>query len=332
MKIIRIILFPIVPIYYVITWLRNWLYDSGFKTSKSYDFPVICVGNLSTGGTGKTPMIEYLIRLLKDNKELATLSRGYKRKTDGFVLADKYASADTIGDEPFQFYRKFSNVTVAVDADRQNGIAELRTLNSLPEVILLDDAFQHRKVKAGCNILLTAYHNLYYKDIVLPTGNLREPRSGAKRADLIVVTKCKKDLSEAEKQKITSKLKLKNHQKLFFSYVDYATDVISEYEVLELVKLPKFTLVTGIANAKPLVDFLVEKGLEFDHMEFSDHYSFKVSDIETLASKSLIITTEKDYVRLSGYEELKSKLYYLPIQIKIDNSEQFDAAVSAFVS
>jgi len=332
LKFIRIILFPIVPIYYVITWLRNWLYDFGFKSSKSYDFPVICVGNLSTGGTGKTPMIEYLIRLLKDEKSLATLSRGYKRKTEGFVLADENANTDTIGDEPFQFQRKFKDVTVAVDANRQNGIAELRKLESQPEVILLDDAFQHRKVKAGFNILLTANNNLYYKDIVLPTGNLREPRFGAKRADVIVVTKCDKTISEVEKQTITSKLKLKNHQQLFFSYVDYASNVVSDSDELELTKLPKFTLVTGIANAKPLVDFLVENGLEFDHLEFSDHYNFKASDIEILASKELIITTEKDYVRLSDYEKLKNKLYYLPIQIQIDKSVQFNAAVRTYVN
>ncbi|MDN3492888.1 tetraacyldisaccharide 4'-kinase [Winogradskyella bathintestinalis] len=332
MNIIRNLLFPIVPIYYVITWLRNRLYDAGIKSSKSYEFPIICVGNLSTGGTGKTPMIEYLIRLLKEDKNLATLSRGYKRVTKGFVLADKNATADTIGDEPFQFYRKFEDLTVAVDGDRQNGIAELRTLKSQPDVILLDDAFQHRKVTAGFNILLTSYNNLYYKDIVLPTGNLREPRSGAKRADVVVVTKCDKTISKIEKQKIASKLKLKSHQKLFFSYVDYASHVISSTDKLELSKLPSFTLVTGIANANPLVDFLREKGLDFNHLEYSDHYSFKISDIETLATKSLIITTEKDFVRLSDHDELKRKLYYLPIQIKIEESAQFDNVIKAFVN
>ncbi|WP_179333351.1 tetraacyldisaccharide 4'-kinase [Winogradskyella costae] len=332
MKFIRIILFPIVPFYYLITWLRNWLFNVGFKSSKSYEFPVICVGNLSTGGTGKTPMIEYLIRLLKDEKSLATLSRGYRRKTDGFILADENANADTIGDEPFQFYRKFNNISVAVDADRQAGISKLRSINPQPEVILLDDAFQHRKVNAGFNILLTAYHNLYFNDIVLPTGNLREPRSGANRADLIVVTKCNKDISEGEKKKITSKLKIKSNQQLFFSYVDYAMDVLSESDSKELSKLPKFTLVTGIANAKPLVDFLVEKGLKFDHLEFSDHYDFRASDIENLESKSLILTTEKDYVRLGDYKSLEGKLYYLPIEIKIDNAVQFNAAVRGFIN
>ncbi|WP_299119546.1 tetraacyldisaccharide 4'-kinase [uncultured Winogradskyella sp.] len=332
MKLIRIILFPIVPIYYLVTWLRNKLYDAEIKSSKSYNFPIICVGNLSTGGTGKTPMVEYLIRLLKDEKRLATLSRGYKRKTDGFILADENATTDSIGDEPFQFYNKFKNeISVAVDSNRQNGIVRLRSLDPKPEVVLLDDAFQHRKVKAGFNVLLTAYNNLYYNDIVLPTGNLREPQSGAKRADIVVVTKCRKDLSEVEKSKIISELKLRNTQKVFFSYIEYAETVMSEFDTLELATLPKFTLVTGIADAKPLVDFLAYKGLHFDHLEYNDHYNFKTSDIEFLATKPLVITTEKDYVRLSNDGRLNDKLYFLPIQIAIDQSEVFDAAVKSFI-
>lgn len=277
-------------------------------------------------------MIEYLIGLLADKKSVATLSRGYKRQSEGFVLADKTASADTIGDEPFQFYSKFDTIKVAVDGDRQNGIAELMKLNTPPEVILLDDAYQHRKVKAGFNILLTAYNNMYYKDIVLPTGNLREPRFGYKRANLIVVTKCKKNMSEAEKQKIIRKLKPKDHQKVFFSYISYAKEVTSYNRALELAGLPKFTLVTGIANAKPLVDYLANEGLKFDHLEYSDHYNFRASDIDNLAAMDLIVTTEKDYVRLSGYEQLKDKLYYLPIETQLDNSEDFNRAIQSFVS
>ncbi|MUU77966.1 tetraacyldisaccharide 4'-kinase [Winogradskyella endarachnes] len=332
MKFIRIILFPIVPIYYLITRLRNWLYSTGIKSSQSYDFPVICVGNLSTGGTGKTPMIEYLIQLLKDEKSIATLSRGYKRTSKGFVLAKETANTDVIGDEPFQFYRKFNDILVAVDADRQNGINELRKLNPQPEVILLDDAFQHRKVKAGFNIMLTAYNNLYYKDWVLPTGNLREPRSGAKRAEVIVVTKCDKNISEGEKQNIASNINLKNNQQLFFSYIEYATKVISESDELELKDLPEFTLVTGIANATPLVNFLKEKELKFNHLEYSDHYNFKESDIETIALSTLIVTTEKDFVRLSNNDEIRSKLYYLPIEIKIDNELIFNKLITGFVN
>ncbi|BAO76289.1 tetraacyldisaccharide 4'-kinase [Winogradskyella sp. PG-2] len=332
MKFIRIILFPIVPIYYLVTWFRNWLYDKGFNSSESYDFPVICVGNLSTGGTGKTPMIEYLIRLLKDEKSVATLSRGYKRITEGFVLADKSATADTIGDEPFQFFKKFKDIKVAVDGNRQNGIKELTATDEQTEVILLDDAYQHRKVIAGFNILLTAYNNLYYKDIVLPTGNLREPRSGAKRADLIVVTKCPKTISETEKSKISSRLKLNSNQQLFFSHINYSEKVISKSSELALNQLSKFTLVTGIANAKPLVDFLNKRGLEFDHVEYPDHYSFKPTDTEILEGKGLIVTTEKDYVRLSSNNEsLEPNLFYLPIEIEIDKKKAFDESIKEFV-
>ena len=331
MKFLRIILFPVVPIYYLITWLRNWLYDKGIKSSKSYDIPVICVGNLSTGGTGKTPMIEYLIRLLKDKKSVATLSRGYKRITEGYEIADQGATADTIGDEPYQFYRKFKDIKVAVDGNRQNGIAQLLKLEDKPEVILLDDAYQHRKVKAGFNILLTAYYNLYSNDMVLPTGNLREPRSGAKRADIIVVTKCTEVISESEKAKISIDLKVKPHQRLIFSSINYADKVISTHSEMALKSLPKFTLVTGIANAKPLVDFLKNKGLKFNHLEFPDHYSFRVNDIEELAKKELIITTEKDFVRLADNESLESKLFYLPIEITLDKKDVFDSAIRSFV-
>ncbi|WP_299128417.1 tetraacyldisaccharide 4'-kinase [uncultured Winogradskyella sp.] len=331
MKILRNILFPVVPIYYLITRLRNWLYDKGFKSSKSYDIPIICVGNLSTGGTGKTPMIEYLIRLLKDKKNVATLSRGYKRITEGFVLADKNATADTIGDEPFQFFRKFKGIKVAVDGDRQNAIAKLLALTDKPELILLDDAYQHRKVNAGFNILLTAYYKLYSDDMVLPTGNLREPRSGAKRADIIVVTKCPSTITDSEKNTIIDKLKIRKHQRVFFSTIQYSDKVISTTGELILKQLPKFTLVTGIANANPLLEFLNENSLAFNHIEYPDHYSFKPEDVEMLSHNDLIVTTEKDFVRLSEYEIIASKLYYLPIELAIDKRDDFDKMITNFM-
>lgn len=332
MKIIRLILFPVVPIYYLITKLRNWLYDIGIKTSKSYHFPVICVGNLSTGGTGKTPMIEYLIQLLKDDYQLATLSRGYKRKSQGFVLGDNTTNAKTLGDEPFQFFKKFDDIQVAVDENRQNGIELLRKLNPQPEVILLDDAFQHRKVKAGFNILLTSYDNLFYKDIVLPTGNLREPRSGYKRADCIVVTKCPKNLSDLEKINIVKGINPVEIQHVFFSSIRYSKNVYSINNEIVLRDLPEFTLVTGIANPKPLVSHLKNLGLRFKHLAFNDHYNFNESDIIKLNGKELILTTEKDFVRLNSYESLNDKLYYLPIEIKIDDSEKFARIVNKAIS
>ena len=333
MKILRYILFPVVPIYYFVTWLRNVLYDVGIKSSKSYDFPVICVGNLSVGGTGKTPMIEYLIRLLHNDYKIATLSRGYKRNTKGFVVADAAATTSSIGDEPFQFYKKFKDIIVSVDADRQNGITHLRNLQPQPNVILLDDAFQHRKVKAGFNILLTAYSNLFTNDWLLPTGNLREPKSGVKRANVIVVTKCPDHLSESEKKTIVQNINPLQHQSVFFSHIVYSKMVTNDKNEMPLVNLKSkpITLVTGIANAQPLVDYLKEKGLDFEHFNFKDHHEFSDTDIQNLKSKACILTTEKDYVRLQPHFENDEQLYYLPIETKIDNDTQFQQLIKNYL-
>lgn len=277
MNIIRNIAFPFVSIYYMVTSLRNKLYDLGLKRSTSYKFPVICVGNLSVGGTGKTPMIAYLINLLKTDYKVATLSRGYKRKTRGFQLANELSTAETIGDEPFQFYNTFgTDVLIAVDADRTHGISLVKALENPPEIILLDDAFQHRKVKAGLNILLTTYSNPYFSDFVLPTGNLREPRVGAKRADIIVVTKCPENLSASEKMDFIRRISPNQNQNVFFSSIRYSNVVFSEASKKVLADLSEFTLVTGIANAQPLLDFLNEKSLKYEHLNFNDHHEFSL--------------------------------------------------------
>ena len=333
MKLLRYLLFPVVPIYYLVTWLRNVFYDVGIFKSKSYDFPVIAVGNLSVGGTGKTPMIEYLITLLKDKKQVATLSRGYKRSSKGFYLADEKANAKVLGDEPFQFYRKFKNdIQVAVDADRQNGIANLMQQKIIPEVVLLDDAYQHRKVKAGFYVLLTTYNNLYTNDWVLPTGDLREPRAGAKRANCIVVTKCPDNLDKKEKENIIRKMKPSINQSVFFSSICYADEVFSEEKKFSVKSLKGFTLVTGIANATPLVNHLKKEGLHFEHLNYKDHHDFTDEDIVLFKEKPLIITTEKDYVRLLQFEALKDKVFYLPIKVSIDNTEVFNNQVLEFVT
>lgn len=333
MKLIRKILFPLTPIYYAVTGLRNKLYDLGVKISTSYNFPVICVGNLSVGGTGKTPMIEYLIRLLKDDYDLATLSRGYKRKTKGFQLANENATAESIGDEPFQFYTKFHNdIMVAVDSNRKNGIDKLRSSKPFPQVVLLDDAFQHRRVKAGYNILLTTYSNPYYKDFVLPTGDLREPRNGARRADIIIVTKCSEDLNDDIKDTIRAKINPEENQHVFFSYIAYADELISATSKIKIQNLSAFTLVTGIANPKPLIAFLEKKALKFEHLSFKDHHEFSKHDIADLEKKEFIVTTEKDFMRLKQYESLRHKLFYLPITVRIDNETKFNKLIKDFVN
>ena len=331
MKLFRKILFPFVPLYYVAVFLRNKFYDWSVFASKSYEFPLLCVGNLSVGGTGKTPMIEYLISLLGSKYKLATLSRGYGRKSKGFLIARSTATSQEIGDEPLQIFNKFKNITVAVDTDRQNGLKCLKEHNPLLEVVLLDDAFQHRKVTAGFNILLTAYDQLYCDDIVLPTGNLREPKSGAKRAQLIVVTKCPENMSGLEKTAITKRLKPASSQAVFFSSIQYSETLRSSTSSRTLTDLKgtRFTLVTGIANPTPLVSYLTEMGLEFEHLNYKDHHEFSKSELEFIHSKPLVVTTEKDFSRLNS--DTIDKIYYLPIQMKIDNASDFHRLVEGYV-
>ncbi|TBN05542.1 tetraacyldisaccharide 4'-kinase [Hyunsoonleella flava] len=333
MKLIRKILFPIVPIYFLITWLRNKAYDLGIKSSTAFNVPVICVGNLSVGGTGKTPMIEYLIQILKEDYDIATLSRGYKRKTVGFQMANKNSNAADLGDEPYQFHNKFGKIIrVAVDSNRVRGISRLMQLDDPPQVILLDDAFQHRKVKAGLNVLLTTFDNPYFKDIVLPTGDLREPRSGANRANIIVVTKCPLGLTNHDKSEFLKRINPKDGQHVCFSSISYAENILSKSSKINLENLGDFTLVTGIANATPLVSFLKSKNLSFEHLNFKDHHEFSSQDISNLEAKTRILTTEKDFMRLKQYKSLDNKLFYLPIKATIDENEKFDAMVRRFVT
>ena len=331
MKLFRKILFPFVPLYYVAVFLRNKFYDWSVYKSKSYEFPLLCVGNLSVGGTGKTPMIEYLITLLSSKYKLATLSRGYGRKSKGFLIATPNVTSKDIGDEPLQIFNKFKNITVAVDADRQNGLKLLKEHNPLLEVVLLDDAFQHRKVTAGFNILLTAYDQLYCDDFVLPTGNLREPKSGAKRAQLIVVTKCPENLGDLEKTAISKRLKPASNQTVFFSSIQYSETLISSASTRTLkdLKGTRFTLVTGIANPTPLVSYLTKMGLNFEHLNYKDHHEFSKSELELIHSKSLVVTTEKDFSRL--HTESQDQIYYLPIQLKIDRASEFERLVEGYV-
>lgn len=330
MNFLRKILFPLAFLYWLITFIRNWLYDKGIFKSYSFNVPIIAVGNLSVGGTGKTPQIEYLIRLLSDKYKVAVLSRGYKRTSEGFILADENATASSIGDEPFQFFLKFPNIQVAVDANRKNGIENLLQLPNKPDVILLDDAFQHRKVKAGFYILLTAYDDLFCDDYILPFGNLREPSSGKKRADMIIVTKCPNDLSELAQQKIKEKLKEK--QPVFFTtiqYDDYVFGNDSQLLVSEIQSESK-VLVAGIAKPKLFFDFLQSE--KDDTLVFPDHHHFSKQDCEQILAKAngrKIITTEKDFVRLNGLLP-KSQLFYLPIKSTFLNTN-IDKTIEDYV-
>ena len=331
MNFLRKILFPLAFLYWLITFIRNWLYDKGIFKSSSFNIPIIAVGNLSVGGTGKTPQIEYLIRLLSDNYKVAVLSRGYKRATEGFVLADEKATAASIGDEPFQFYSKFPNIQVAVDANRKNGIDHLLNASNKPDLILLDDAFQHRKVKAGFYILLTAYDDLFSDDYSLPFGNLREPSSGKKRADVIIVTKCPKDLTELAQSDI--KKKLNANQAIYFTTIHYDDFVFGTDEKIPIETLieEEKILVAGIAKPKLFFDFL--KNDTDETLVFPDHHSFSEQDCDQIlatAKGRKIITTEKDYVRLNGLLP-KEQLFYLPIKSVFLNSMNIDKTIKDYV-
>ena len=331
MKLLRKILFPFVPFYYIVVFLKNKFYDWSFLNSSFYDFPLICVGNLSVGGTGKSPMVEYLVSFLKNKYQLATLSRGYGRDSKGFIIADLKANSKIIGDEPLQLFNKFKDIIVAVDSDRQNGLTLLKKIKPSIEVVLLDDAFQHRNVSAGLNILLTAYDQLYCYDYVLPTGNLREPKSGAKRAHAIVVTKSPKSLSEDSKSSIVEQLNTLPNQEVFFSSIQYADEIKSLNSTMSINELTgvRFTLVTGIANPAPLVIYLKSIGLDFDHLEFEDHHDFSKSERELIYSKPLILTTEKDFSRLIS--ETSNNVYYLSIKLKIDRADVFEKLINTYV-
>lgn len=334
MEILRKILLPFSLLYWLITLSRNLLYNAGVLKSFSFPLPVIAIGNLSTGGTGKSPQTEYLIRLLSGKYRLATLSRGYKRKSKGFVLGSENSNASELGDEPYQFYKKFPEVRVAVDANRVNGVANLLNLNPKPQAIVLDDAYQHRRLKAGFYILLTAYGDLYVDDFLLPAGNLREGRAGAKRADVIIVTKCPINLSLLEQQNIRKKLQPLPGQKVYFTAIEYDNEMYSEQGRMAVMKAKhlKKVVVAGIAKPKPFFNFIAN---EYDELlTYPDHHDFSEQDIADMLKKaggSNIVTTEKDYVRLQGRLP-KDKLFYLPIKSRFLNSgEEFDKIITDYV-
>ena len=321
MSLLRKIVFPFSLIYALVVYLRNILFDLGFLTSKQFQTPTICVGNLSTGGTGKTPMIEYLIQNFQEDFQVAVLSRGYRRKSNGFLLATTQSTVEDLGDEPYQIHSKFPQVAVAVDGDRRNGISQLEK-EVRPEVILLDDAFQHRKVKVDLNILLTAYDDLYIDDWYLPTGNLRDSKSQARRANYIIVTKCPSGISLKERQRIKERLNPKKNQKVLFSYLKYDGELKSakNNRSLNALRDRSITLVTGIANPKPLVRYLNDGDLSFEHMAFRDHHFFSQSEVQEFNSKDIIITTEKDYMRLEG--KVKNIFYIKVSHAFLDKGEE----------
>ena len=325
MKLIKKILFWKLSIQFsLVTSIRNFIYNIGVIKSRQFNLPIISVGNLVLGGSGKTPTIEYLIRLLSRNYKIAVLSRGYGRKSNGFIIADTNSDTNLIGDEPMQYYRKFKNIIVSVDSNRVRGVNKLIKLNSKPEIILLDDAYQHRRVKPGMSILLTKFNDLYSDDNIFPLGNLRESKSNANRADIIIVTKCDKNISKDQKRHIIQKLNIGDNQKIYFSSIKYSKMLYDKEssKLLSEFKNIKFTLVTGIADSSNLINYLKDKGYNFNHLSFNDHHNYSDSDISDINSNEIVITTEKDYVKL--YSRVTTKLFYLPIEFLIHNEEEFN--------
>ena len=347
-KIIAYLFFPLSILYTLVVVIRNRAFDRGIIKQCKHNIPTIGVGNLSAGGTGKTPHVEYLARLLqKENYgRLALLSRGYKRKTKGFVLASPSSKVEDIGDEPYQMYCKLSGVNVAVCEDRNNGIQLIGKHCPDTNIILLDDVYQHRYVKSDILVLLTDFAHPFYTDRVIPFGNLREPRKGYKRADIIVVTKCPTIFPVAEQKKISAKIKPYEYQKVFFSYMEYGTPTsIDGKSTVSLNNITDVLLVTGIANPKPLAD-KVGQTCSVHLCRFADHHSFSRSDMEFIckqflaikAIKKIILTTEKDYVRIksSVYRSIIDNLpiYYIPITIRFHKNVNitFDTEILRLVN
>ncbi|MDP4150849.1 MAG: tetraacyldisaccharide 4'-kinase [Bacteroidota bacterium] len=342
---IRMLLFPLSLPYALIILMRNWCYDRKILSSSEFNLPIIGVGNLAVGGTGKSPMVEWLIRELKDEFEIAVLSRGYKRKTTGYAMAGPDTTALEIGDEPMLFHTKFPDVSVAVGEERMVAIPQLLHDRPSTRVIIMDDAFQHRSVRAGLNILLTDCSNLFTRDWWLPSGDLRDAPRSARRADLIVVTKCPDDLDTEQREQITREIAPEPHQQVFFSAIQYGTPYhITKKNPGRVDDKVEVLLITGIANPAPLKRWLNEKSRTYYELSYSDHHIFSIDDLNTMirrfnaipARNKIILTTEKDAVRLTKFaQELESwPFYVIPIEPRFlfDGQQRFKDLIVKFIT
>ncbi|HUC80231.1 MAG TPA: tetraacyldisaccharide 4'-kinase [Flavisolibacter sp.] len=344
LKSFRILLLPFALLFGLIVIIRNWLYEKGVLKSAAFGLPLIGVGNLSVGGTGKSPMVEFLVMHLKGRYKVATLSRGYKRKTKGYALANENTTAIDIGDEPLQFYKKFPDVPVAIGEERIVAIPQL--LHDRPEtqVIILDDVFQHRAINPGFNILLTDCGNLFTRDFFLPTGDLRDEKGSYKRANVIIVTKCNPDLSEQEKQSLIREIEPVKGQQVFFTTIAYGVPYhITHRTFYQLDEATEVLLVTGIANPMPLKAFLEQRINTYYMMHYNDHHIFSIDDWRDIkkrfenmdAERKIVLTTEKDAMRLLKFSsEIDGMPFYvMPIEHKfLFNEEQlFLREVTGFI-
>ena len=339
----RFLLIPISLLYHIVLTIRHKLYDWRILKTTQFDKPVICVGNLNLGGTGKTPHTEYLINLLKDDYHVATLSRGYGRKTRGFRMAEPASTYEDLGDEPLQYYKKHPGIQVAVDKDRVEGAHLLWEQGA--DVILLDDAFQHRSIKAGLNLLLTEYQHLYCDDFLFPAGNLRDVRSAAKRADIIVVSKSPKEMEAEEKRAIIDKLKPTEKQQVFFSHLEYAPlqPLNEAAKTLTIENTYSVLAFCGIADPEHFKKALERQYKTVVVLPFADHHAYTDNDIKAIlkcfgnlaGEKKIIVTTEKDAARLTNSPYLcqfdGAPLYDLPVNVRFHEEEKFNEEILRYV-
>jgi len=344
-SVVRILLYPFALIYGALVWWRNRMYDVKFFTSIQFSLPVITIGNLSTGGTGKTPHVEYLVRLLQYQYKAATMSRGYKRHTQGFLIADEQSNALRIGDEPMQYHMKYPDLVVSVAEERMIGIPALLQRRPDVDVIILDDAYQHRSVKAGLNILITDFSRPFYKDHILPFGSLRESRSAYKRANVIIVSKCPADLQEAAAKEIVRKIAPLPHQHVYFTGIQYDMpyDLLTKAPVNIANK--NAILVCGIARPEPLLAFLNDHTQAVHTLTYKDHHYFVTSDLEEIkktyenwdVQDKIIITTEKDaarlYLHIDKLREWNITIAVLPIEVNImfGKGYEFNSIVTQYI-
>ena len=349
MKFLRYSTFPFAILYWLVVAIRNKLYDLKILTSKSYRIPNIGVGNLVVGGSGKSPIIEYLVKLLSPHHKVATLSRGYGRKTSGFIEATAFSTPNEIGDEPTQFKQKFPDLNVVVSENRQLGMDHLIDNN---DVVLLDDAFQHRKVKLGLSILLFDYNTMFEKDWMLPMGNRREPISAKERADIIMITKTPDFFSPIERRRISSLFKVNTKQHLFFSFLKYGEMLVlnttqAELKINQLSNNTSIIALSGIANPTLFHNYIQSKKFKkIVPIIFPDHHDFSAKDFQKInlafdeltRANKIILTTEKDAMRLKFSENYKLimdlPIYYIPIEAEMHESdkEKFDQLILKYVS
>tara|TARA_B100000989_G_scaffold131931_1_gene97894 strand:+ start:35 stop:1048 length:1014 start_codon:yes stop_codon:yes gene_type:complete len=336
MPLLKILLIPFSLLYYLYQLIRNKLFDLNILKTVKFNFPIISIGNLSLGGTGKTPLANYLITKLKSKYNVTYLSRGYMRNSSGYIMANEYSSVNEIGDEPHLIKQNHKDISVVVCENRVYGIQASIYKKNESNLFILDDAFQNRALKASVNIVLSKFNQPFFNDFIIPSGNLREPASGINRANIIIISKCPIDLSETTKNDFVKKINSKSNQKIFFTTIKYKNYILGKYQLNhEKISKKGVVLVTGIADSTNLENFLNEKNIIFDHLKFKDHHKYSKQDINLIKSKSKnknIITTKKDYFKILDIENLENLFYQdINIEFLFNDENNFIKELNKFI-